>query len=217
VARVDGRCFLTLPHGCRRGRHSCSLDSAAPGSIRSQGCPASRAHLKTTGDGLLAEFANVVEAVRCAIELQRQMALRNDDVPSERRIQFRIGINVGDIIIEADDIYGDCVNVAARLEAMAAPGGICISAIVHDQVQGGLECAFADLGEQSLKKNYPADPSLPRRTANCAGGISVCRPSKSCMLRWKRAAHKCAPASASISCAVMRTRAPPFLTDRSRT
>jgi hypothetical protein len=100
----------------------------------------------------LAEFANVVEAVRCAIELQRQMALRNDDVPSERRIQFRIGINVGDIIIEADDIYGDCANYAARLEAMAAPGGICISAIVHDQVQGRLECALADLGEQSSRK-----------------------------------------------------------------
>jgi class 3 adenylate cyclase len=99
----------------------------------------------------LAEFASVVDAVRCAIELQRQMALRNDDVPNERRIQFRIGINVGDIIIEADDIYGDGVNVAARLEAMAAPGGICISAIAYDQVQGRLECAFADLGEQSLK------------------------------------------------------------------
>jgi adenylate cyclase len=126
--------------------------------------------LTTTGDGLLAEFASVVDAVRCAIELQRQMALRNDDVPSERRIQFRIGINVGDIIIEADDIYGDCANFAARLEALAAPGGICISAIVHDQVQGRLECAFADLGEQSLKKNYPADPSLSRRTANSAGG-----------------------------------------------
>jgi len=106
--------------------------------------------VKTTGDGFLAEFASVVHALRFAIELQREMALRNDDVPSERRVQFRIGINVGDIIIEADDIYGDGVNVAARLEALADPGGICISAIVHEQMQGRLDCAFADLGEHSL-------------------------------------------------------------------
>ena len=107
--------------------------------------------VKTIGDGFLAEFASVVDAVRCAIELLREVALRNDDVPSERRIQFRIGINIGDIIIEADDIYGDGVNVAARLETMAEPGGICISAIVHEQVQGRLDCTFADIGEQSLK------------------------------------------------------------------
>jgi TolB-like protein/class 3 adenylate cyclase len=107
--------------------------------------------VKTTGDGFLAEFASVVDAVRCAIELLREVALRNDDVPSERRIQFRIGINIGDIIIEANDIYGDGVNVAARLETMAEPGGICISAIVHEQVQGRLDCTFADIGEQSLK------------------------------------------------------------------
>ena len=99
----------------------------------------------------MAEFASVVDAVRCAVELQREMALRNGDVPSERRIQFRIGINTGDIIIEADDIYGDGVNVAARLETLAEPGGTCISAIVHEQVNGRLECAFTDLGEQSLK------------------------------------------------------------------
>ena len=107
--------------------------------------------VKTTGDGFLAEFASVVDAVRCAIELLREVALRNDDVPSERRIQFRIGINIGDIIIEADDIYGDGVNVAARLETMAEPGGICISAVAHEQVQGRLDCTFADIGEQSLK------------------------------------------------------------------
>jgi adenylate cyclase len=94
------------------------------------------------------------------VELQREMALRNDEVPSERRIQFRIGINVGDIIVDADDIYGDGVNVAARLEIVAEPGGICISAIVHDQVQGRLECAFADLGEQSLKNSEIAGTRL---------------------------------------------------------
>ncbi|MBV8334856.1 MAG: adenylate/guanylate cyclase domain-containing protein [Alphaproteobacteria bacterium] len=107
--------------------------------------------VKTTGDGFLAEFASVVDAVRCAVELQREMALRNSDVPSERRVQFRIGINIGDIIIEADDIYGDGVNVAARLETLAEPGGICISATVHEQVQGRLDCTFTDFGEQSLK------------------------------------------------------------------
>jgi adenylate cyclase len=116
--------------------------------------------VKTTGDGFLVEFASVVDAVRCAVELQREMALRNDEVPSERRIQFRIGINVGDIIVDADDIYGDGVNVAARLEIVAEPGGICISAIVHDQVQGRLECAFADLGEQSLKNSEIAGTRL---------------------------------------------------------
>jgi adenylate cyclase len=79
--------------------------------------------VKNTGDGFLAEFASVVDAVRCAVELQREVALRNDDVPRERRIQFRIGINTGDIITEAGDIYGDGVNVAARLETLAEPGG----------------------------------------------------------------------------------------------
>jgi len=93
--------------------------------------------VKTTGDGFLAEFASVVDAVRCAVELQREMALRNSDVPSERRVQYRIGINIGDIIIEADDIYGDGVNVAARLETLAEPGGICISAIVLSRCRAG--------------------------------------------------------------------------------
>jgi len=91
--------------------------------------------VKSTGDGLLAEFPSVVDAVRCAVELQRVMALRNDGVPKERRIQFRIGINLGDIIIEDEDIYGDGVNVAARLEALAEPGGICVSRVVRDQVR----------------------------------------------------------------------------------
>jgi adenylate cyclase len=83
--------------------------------------------VKTTGDGLLVEFASVVDAVRCAVALQREMALRNDGVPKERRIEFRIGINLGDIIIDERDIYGDGVNVAAWFEALAEPGGICVS------------------------------------------------------------------------------------------
>jgi TolB-like protein/class 3 adenylate cyclase len=107
--------------------------------------------VKTTGDGLLAEFASVVDAVRCAVEVQREMIVRNAAVPAERRIEFRIGINVGDIIIEDGDIFGDGVNIAARLEALAEPGGICLSAAAHDQVRDRLDIAFDDLGEQQVK------------------------------------------------------------------
>jgi len=95
--------------------------------------------VKTTGDGLLVEFASVVDAVRCAVDIQRQMAERNVEVPAERRIEFRIGLNVGDIIIDDKDIYGDGVNIAARLEALAAPGGICVSRVVRDQVRDKLD------------------------------------------------------------------------------
>ena len=107
--------------------------------------------VKTTGDGVLIEFPSVVDAVRCAVEIQRGMAERNADIPAERRIELRIGINLGDIIIDDDDIYGDGVNVAARLEALAHPGGICISRVVRDQVRDKLDFAFEDMGEQSVK------------------------------------------------------------------
>ena len=88
---------------------------------------------------MLAEFASVVDAVRCAVEIQREMTQRNADVPPDRRIEFRVGINVGDIIIDASDIFGDGVNVAARLEALAQPGGICVSRMVRDQVRDKLD------------------------------------------------------------------------------
>jgi adenylate cyclase len=107
--------------------------------------------VKTTGDGLLAEFASVVDAVRCAAEFQRGMAKRNADVPPDRRIEFRVGINLGDIIIDESDIFGDGVNVAARLEALAQPGGICVSRMVRDQVRDKLDLAFEDMGEQQVK------------------------------------------------------------------
>src|SRR5258708_20169068 len=90
--------------------------------------------VKTTGDGLLLEFASVVDAVRCAVDVQRGMAERNADVPPDERIEFRIGINVGDIIIDDDDIFGDGVNVAARLQTLAEPAGICASPAVHDHL-----------------------------------------------------------------------------------
>jgi adenylate cyclase len=107
--------------------------------------------VKLTGDGILAEFPSVVSAVACATEVQRGIRKRNTDLPKDRRIEFRIGVNLGDVIVEGDDIFGDGVNVAARLEGLAEPSGICISAIVHDQVQGKLDCDFDDIGEQSLK------------------------------------------------------------------
>jgi len=107
--------------------------------------------VKTTGDGLLVEFPSVVDAVRCAVEVQREMALRNAEVPEARRIEFRIGINLGDVIIDEHDIYGDGVNVAARLEALADPGGICVSRVVRDQVRDKLDFAFEDMGDQQVK------------------------------------------------------------------
>src|SRR5215470_4106670 len=100
--------------------------------------------VKTTGDGMLAEFPSVVDAVRCAAELQRTMIDREARMPEDRRIRFRMGINLGDVIAEDDDIFGDGVNVAARLEALAEPGGICISRTVRDQVRDKLPYSLED-------------------------------------------------------------------------
>jgi TolB-like protein/class 3 adenylate cyclase len=107
--------------------------------------------VRITGDGILVEFASVVDAVRCAVDTQREMALRNAEVPVDQRIEFRIGINLGDIMNDGEDIYGDGVNVAARLEALAPPGGICVSRVVRDQVRDKLNFAFDDRGEQQVK------------------------------------------------------------------
>jgi len=107
--------------------------------------------VKTTGDGLLVEFGSVVDALRCATEVQAGMAQRNVAAPADKRIEFRIGINVGDIVVEEGDIFGDGVNVAARLEALAEPGGICVSARVQEDAAGKLELTFEDLGEKALK------------------------------------------------------------------
>src|ERR1700741_272355 len=108
--------------------------------------------IKTNGDGMLVEFHSVADAVLCAAEVQRRMARRNADVSPARWIQFRIGINLGDVIVEENDIFGDGINVAARLEMLAEPGGICVSAAVRDQVGERLDdVAFEDLGDQSVK------------------------------------------------------------------
>ena len=100
---------------------------------------------------MLVEFASAVDAARCAVEVQREMAEQNADVPQELRIEFRIGIHVGDIIIDDNDIFGDGVNIAARLEGIAEPGGVCISDDAHRQIRGKVDIAFDDIGEQTLK------------------------------------------------------------------
>src|SRR6266481_4867741 len=130
--------------------------------------------VKNTGDGALVEFASVVDAVRCADEIQRSVAEQNTDVPQDKRIDYRIGIHVGDIIIADDDICGDGVNIAVRLEGIAEPGGICISDDAHRQVRGKVDITFQDTGSQSLKNiaepmrvwrvpNGGAVPPVPNR------------------------------------------------------
>jgi adenylate cyclase len=107
--------------------------------------------IKTTGDGMLVEFQSVTEALRCAVDFQERMARRNRDMPASRTLLYRIGLNLGDVIVEGGDIFGDGVNVAARLEAMAEPGGICISAAVRDQVGDRLDIGYEDLGDRQVK------------------------------------------------------------------
>jgi adenylate cyclase len=107
--------------------------------------------VKTTGDGMLVEFASVIDALRCAAEIQIKMSARNNEIPDDQKIEFRVGINVGDILVEDGDIFGDGVNIAARLEALADPGGICVSARVQEDAAGRLDLVFEDGGEQSLK------------------------------------------------------------------
>jgi adenylate cyclase len=148
--------------------------------------------VKNTGDGLLAEFPSVVDAVRCAAEIQRGMIDREPDMPEERRIRFRIGINLGDVIAEEYDIFGDGVNVAARLEALAEPGGICISRVVRDQVRDRIDFTFEDMGEQ--QEHRPASACVP--------GSGPCRPRRA-------AITGLAPAIASARQAVNRGAALP--------
>src|SRR5215813_7836051 len=122
--------------------------------------------VKTTGDGLLLSFPSVVEAVSCAVAVQSGMAKRNVEIPRERRIEFRVGVNIGDVIVEKGDVFGDGVNIAARLEQIAPPGGICLSEAAYRQVRGKLEIPIADTGEQQLKnianpmRVYRIEPSV---------------------------------------------------------
>jgi adenylate cyclase len=127
--------------------------------------------VKTTGDGLLVEFGSVVDALRCAVEVQRGMTGRNTGVTPDNRIEFRIGINMGDIVVEDGDIFGDGVNVAARLEGLAEPCGICVSARVQEDAAGKLDLAFEDIGEQQLKNI--ARPVRVYRVIASAGSASA--------------------------------------------
>jgi adenylate cyclase len=130
--------------------------------------------VKTTGDGMLVEFASAVDAARCAVEIQREMIRRNADVPPELKIEFRIGIHVGDIIIDDNDIFGDGVNIAARLEGIAVPGGVCISDDAHRQIRGKIDIAFDDMGEQALKNI--AEPMRAWRIRLAGEDASAIRP-----------------------------------------
>jgi len=125
--------------------------------------------VKTTGDGLLIEFPSVVEAVQCAVEVQRAMEDRNADEPAAHRIEFRVGINLGDIIIDGDDIYGDGVNVAARLEGLADANGVCVSRVVHDQVRDKLDLASRTWASGSLRTSPGQSTSsgLQHRLSGC--------------------------------------------------
>jgi adenylate cyclase len=122
--------------------------------------------VKLMGDGALIEFASAVDAVECAVCIQRRVAENNTEVPDSKSIAFRIGVNVGDVIIDGDDIYGDGVNVAARLERLADPGGICISGMVFDQIKGKLDAGFEDFGMHQVKNI--ADPVRTYRVASAS-------------------------------------------------
>lgn len=142
--------------------------------------------VKTTGDGMLLEFSSVVDAVRCCLDVQHGMVVRNNATPVERRIQFRVGVNLGDVIIDDEDIFGEGVNIAARLEAMADPGGICISKAVLDQVKGKLALDLEDLGNTALKnieepvRTYrivqAGKKAKPTASSDAAGGSSNALP-----------------------------------------
>ena len=125
--------------------------------------------VKTTGDGMLVEFASVVDAVRCAVEVQQAMPEHNTDVAADSRIELRIGINLGDVIVEGDDLYGDGVNIAARIEALADAGGVFVSNTVHDHVRDRLPFVFEDLGEQQVKNIARPVRVYRVRDANSAG------------------------------------------------
>ena len=127
--------------------------------------------VKLTGDGMLVEFASVVSAVDCAVDVQREMRSRNAAIPEERRIEFRIGINLGDVIVEGDDIFGDGVNVAARIESVAKPGGVSVSSSVRENVGNKLDLVFEDTGEQELK-----NIGFPVRVYNVVLGSGAAKP-----------------------------------------
>ena len=153
--------------------------------------------VKTTGDGMLVEFSSVVDAVRCAVEIQRAMVDRNAGIAEDQRIIFRIGVNLGDVIIDGDDIYGDGVNIAARLEALAEPGGICISRTVRDHIGDRLPYAFDDMGEQSVKNIAQPVHAFALSAAAVASLPEVAMPAQPAALR-RRNTPRLAVVAASL-------------------
>src|SRR5208282_453048 len=149
--------------------------------------------VKTTGDGLLAEFPSVVDAVRCAVEVQQAMPERNTGIGADNRIELRIGINLGDVIVEGDDLYGDGVNIAARIEALADPGGVFVSNTVHDHVRDRLPFVFDDLASSRSRTSRgpcgstgsatPASRRASRRKLHRCCRCPTSRPSPCCPLR----------------------------------
>ena len=133
--------------------------------------------VSTAGDSVIAEFSSAVEAVRCAVEIQEALKTRNDSLEEHRQMHFRVGVNLGDVVVKNDDLLGDGVNVAARLETIAEPGGICISSSVYDQITGKLDLGFQDIGEQSLKNISRPIPSIA-----CPAPRHPCARCRSCRL-----------------------------------
>src|SRR6478672_9839868 len=146
------------------------------------------------GDNLLAEFASVVDAVRCAVEIQHALKEKNDELPEHRQMRFRIGINLGDVIVEGERLYGDGVNIAARMESLAEPGGICISGTVHDHVKNKLALSYEDLGEQVVKNI--AEPVRVFRVVMDAAAIAL---AEQAVLRQAQHERKSIPVTLSVS------------------
>jgi TolB-like protein/class 3 adenylate cyclase/Flp pilus assembly protein TadD len=157
--------------------------------------------VKTTGDGMLVEFPSVVDAVRCAVEIQRSMVDRNAKEPEDKRITFRIGVNLGDVIADGDDIYGDGVNIAARLEALAEPGGICISRTVRDHIGDRLPYSFDDIGEQTVKNIAQPVHAYAMSTASLSALPEVALPAQLTAAR-RRSNTWLAAAAASLVAAM---------------
>jgi class 3 adenylate cyclase len=141
--------------------------------------------ISTAGDSVLAEFASPVEAVRCAVEIQDALKTRNDSLPEDQRLQFRIGVNLGDVMAKGEDLLGDGVNVAARLESIAEPGGICVSSSIYDQISGKLDLGFVDIGDQSLKNiQRPIHVYRVDRESRSAPGASAMQTSRPGTATW---------------------------------
>ena len=162
---------------------------------------------KLMGDGLLAEFGSVVDAVECAVSLQRGLAERNANVPEDQRIQVRIGINLGEVIVEGDDRYGEGVNIAARLEQLAEPGGICVSGKVAKEVEKKLAFGFESDGRAEGQEHRRAGAGLPGQARRHAGqALRAASPKRGCACAWRPLRRSCCWRRRVVACCVARSR-----------